>query len=306
MKKAFKIILFLVVLFAIVLGAAFYYADSIILSAVNKYAPRITQTNVHLGKVSTSLLNTNATLEDLVVGNPEGFNSSTILKLGKVHVDAKRDTLTSETVVINEIDISDVLVTYEFIGTRTNLGTLSDNIASYTAPKTTAGAVPAQANKNAEAAPKKEKRVVIKNLAIRNAKVQIATSVAGLHKSASVTLDLPDIVLHDIGGDGKPMTVSQTIMYVLQIFSLNTIEAISKSAYKGLINVSQAALDISKGAIHLTGKAATTVINTVGTVGEGAVHLTGEAVGTVLDTVGAVGEMGKGIGKSIGNELFGK
>lgn len=290
-------------------------------TAVNKYGPDVTQTTVRLGGVSSSLINTSIKLKDLTVGNPKGFSAPNALTLGSVSADADRDSLFTDTIIINSIDISDIGVTYELAGKVSNLTVLSENISHYMSSGKNKTPRPEQ--QDGKTAQKPAKKVIIKKLIIRNAVVNIASSVYLTGKTVSAAIRLPDITLENIG-DGGTMTYSQLAAYILNLISMNTIEALGKTVYKDVLFISENALNMTKAvagaAIGVTGDVLNAAKDiTVGTVGVaadvavGTVHtVTDAAAGTARavkdvagETAGAVKDVGESVGKSL-KGLFGE
>lgn len=300
------------------MAAGLYYIDSIVTAAVNKYGPGVTQTTVRLGGVSSSLINTTIELSGLAIGNPKGFSASNALTIGSISADADRDSLFTDTITINSIDVSDIGVMYELAGKTSNLTVLSENISHYMSSM----------NKNKTSQPKKKaddaaqkppKKVIIKKLTIRNAVVNIASSVFLTDKTVSTSIRLPDITLENIG-DGGAMTYSQVAAYILNLISMNTIEALGKTVYKDVLFISENALHMTKAvagaAIDVTGDVLNAAKDiTAGTVGiaadvaAGTVNtVTDAAAGTakaVKDVAGETAGAVKNVGESVGNSIKG-
>lgn len=232
--------------------------------------------------------------------------------------DADRDSLFTDTIIINSIDISDIGVTYELAGKTSNLTVLSENIAHYmsSADKHKAAA---PAKNTGDEPQKPAKKVIIKKLTIRNAVVNIASSVFLTDKTVSAAIRLPDITLENIGDGGK-MTYSQLAAYILNLISMNTIEALGKTVYKDVLFISENALNMTKAvaktAINVTGGVLNVAKDiTVGTVGVaadvavGTVNtVTDAAVGTakaVRDVAGETAGAVKDVGESVGNSIKG-
>lgn len=280
MKKILKTAAWFLAVVIVLLGAGLYYFDAILKDTVNKYGPEVTRTEVRLENVSTSLVNTSVVLENLDIGSPKGFSEPHVLTLGRIAVDVDRDSLFTDTIIINSIDISDVNVIYELVGKKSNLAVLSENISSYfrKEPRT-------DSPKASEPAGKGEpgKKVVIRRLSVRNAEVGLAASIASLtNQKLSTTVRLPDLTLTNIGDNGG-MTYAEAAAYILNLISMNSVEALSKTALKGVLYISENALKLTKSAANTALGAAAAAFETTTEIAKG-------TIGTALDiTAGTIG-----------------
>ena len=66
----------------------------------------------------------------LHVGNPEGFKTAGLFDLGAVSVDVDNSTLLSDVIVIKEISIDGLALTYEQGLRGSNLGALIDQLSA--------------------------------------------------------------------------------------------------------------------------------------------------------------------------------
>ena len=239
MKGIFKFFAWLLLILAVVIVVVVLSLDFIVKYTVNNYGDKVTKTEVTLGGVSTSLLNLDAELRDFIVGSPEGFASPNMFKMGRIAVDVDSSTIMSDTIIVNRVDISDVLVTYEVAGGRSNLTALMENL---TGGKTSSTPV-------AQPAEKKEstRKVIIRELNIRNAQVALAANM-GLPSGspAGMTISLPDITVHNIGEEKKSTSIEETIASILEIFTTHTIKGVANSAFNGITDAGKGAINTIK------------------------------------------------------------
>lgn len=162
-------------------------------TAVNKYGPNITQTEVKLSEVDVSLFSGEATLKNFLLGNPQGFNTPQAMTVKKVHVNVDEDSIFKDPVVIDKIEVLAPHINYELKGKTDNFRSLMNNI------KETTGAQKAPAEKK-EPAPaegeKPKKNILIKEFVLKDGQVALA---ATLIKDQTVTAAMPDLRLTDIG-----------------------------------------------------------------------------------------------------------
>lgn len=252
-----KLFIYALVLLILLLGIGVFYIDSIIKTAVNELGPKVTQTSVHLNDFSTSLIDTKIVLRGLQIGNPKGFNRPYALKLGFVNVQADRDSLFSDVIIIENVTLSDIDVTYELSGKISNLAVLNENISHYISAADKERPPEKIADKKQSG---KSKKVIIKNLSVTNSKVNLSASLTPGGKSLSTTIDLPDLHLQNLGNGKNPMTVEQAAAYILNLISLNSLDTLAKSAYKNVLNVSRETIEQTKQAAEkLTERAKETV-----------------------------------------------
>src|SRR6056297_2637988 len=93
-------------------------------TAVNKYGPNITQTEVKLSEVDVSLFSGEATLKNFLLGNPQGFNTPQAMTVKKVHVNVDEDSIFKDPVVIDKIEVLAPHINYELKGKTDNYRSL--------------------------------------------------------------------------------------------------------------------------------------------------------------------------------------
>lgn len=231
MKKILKVFLYLFIFLVVLLGAAFFLRDTIIQYAANRYGPDVVKTRFILSRVETSFMPMVVSGSGIVIGNPQGFSASDLFKLGGVYVSVDEGSLLTDTIIINNIAISNVTVLYELSGAKSNISALLDNM------KGNAASSKASASKSLDG---KGKKVIIKNLTVSGAEVKFAAGLQG--KTASGTLKLPDLKLQNIGGANTRLTFEEGASEIIQAFSAHTMKAISTSAFKDALHVSDKAL----------------------------------------------------------------
>jgi hypothetical protein len=227
---------------------------AIIVAAVEHYGSQTTGTKVTLKDADVSGTTGEGTLRGLVIGNPQGFGTPSALRLGEVKLRLDiASALQSDTVLIHEIGITAPEITYE-IGPQgaDNISVIRRSVEGKAASDKSTSRKPAggPAAKPESAKKDGEKKLIIENVYIRDAKVVAAASmVAG----RSVAATLPPIQLRDIGkakGGVTPAEATQEIMAVLS----RQVQA----------EVSKMGLEQLKG---LAGSGATDLLNKAGAGG---------------------------------------
>src|SRR2546430_3191430 len=201
------------------------WLGTLIKTGVEQVGPTVTRTSVTLKNVDIGLLAGRAQLEGLAVGNPQGFQAPTALKVETARVRIKWGTVLSDRVVIEEITIDGPEVTYEGMLAKSNFGTILDNVQSFSSsgPSPKRGGVPAQPARSAE------KKILIKELNLTNGRVAVwmGTGVLG---DQSLSVALPDIHLEDIGQDSGGGAVAEAVSGVLGALEQATGQAVAGAA----------------------------------------------------------------------------
>ena len=185
--------------------------NRIVRVAVEKGSTQQLQIPTTLGGASVGLLSGDVSLKDYVVASPEGFSAPHMLKLGSLSVDTSYGKVFGEPVAIDSIVIDKPQLTLEFKGTKSNLKTLADKLASGTGGDQT----PTDGNA-------KPMKLIIDNLAVNGAQVVIMSDLLG---GKSYTIDVPAIQLQAIGNADGNRNGEEVGKVVSQIVSRLTIEA---------------------------------------------------------------------------------
>jgi hypothetical protein len=190
MKKFLIIIGVIVVLMIIVLVIGISNLGPIIKTAVNTYGPKITQTEVHVADVSVSLLSGEANLKNFLLGNPQGFTAQEAIRVGSISVNVDEKSLTTDTIVIDAIEVVKPIITYEKMGGTDNFKSLLDNI-NRSSSRETAPDTPQEEGPG--------KKLIIRDFIIKEGTVNLAmTSRVG---GKTVSAQLSELHLKNIGGD---------------------------------------------------------------------------------------------------------
>lgn len=183
----------------------------LIKAAVEKYGPPITKTEVRLGSADISILSGSGSLENFFLGNPQGFTMPSALECGTIRVSVETDSLTSDTIVIDEIYVDGPVISYEQKGSTDNFQTIVNNIK-----KTVAGEKKADSGGEEQQATEtgSEKKIVINNFIVKNGKINVGGSLLKLFGDKGVGIDMPDIHMKDIGKD-KETTPAEAFSQIL-------------------------------------------------------------------------------------------
>lgn len=227
-------VLVLLVIIAVVVIAS--QAGSLIKDGVERYGPDITGTPVTLSGVDVSLLSGNASINNLVIGNPAGFKSREAFRVGEVSVKLDINSLFSEQIRIEKILIDGAELTYEQVNKRSNIDALKSNVEKNTG---TGGGGSASSAQGSDASPV---QLVIDDVYINNTKVNVSARLLNKEEQRSVTI--PDIHLKDLGKGGSDGSVAAIVDEVVRLVTKEATRAVVDELGKQKI---QEAIDQKKG-----------------------------------------------------------
>ncbi len=213
MKKKVMIIIGGVVIIIVgLLVAVLLNLGSVIKIVVNTYGPGITKTEVRLSDVDISLLSAQAEIRGFYLGNPGTFKSPKALSVESIYIDVDEKSLTSDPIIIEKIEVIAPEITYEKRGGTDNFQTILNNIKE----RTEAGKESeAKTEKTGEGAKSEGKKIVIRDVIIRDGRITLATAVLG---GSEITVPLPNIHLTNIGqgaGGTSPAEAAKEIFAAL-------------------------------------------------------------------------------------------
>jgi len=158
----------------------------IVRKALLTWGPELTGTDIQVEDIDISLFRGDLKVTKLVIGNPEGYKTPSILEIEEMHV--KMDTMSvfSDVIHIQLIEIKSPQITYEVGLGNSNVGTLLDRLT--------------KAEEAEEQQPEESeeggKRVVIDKVNVEDGSIHLAAKITGGH---ALPIPLPDIHLSDIG-----------------------------------------------------------------------------------------------------------
>ncbi len=262
-----------IVLVVLVAGVALFLGP-IIKTSVKTIGPQVAGVEMTLEKASVNLLTGNVKLKGLIIGNPEGFKTPSLMELGQFVLDLDMGSLLTDTIVIKKIHIDSPQITYEQALRSSNFSALLKNLE----PDEKA---PAEEPEEKVATEKKApaKKVVIEDFLFENGKVNVSITLAG---GQQLTVPLATIHLENIGKASDGASITEVIN---EVFG-----AISKSVASAVAASGDLAGDALKGASDLIGDA---------------LKGTGDLIKDPSKSVDAVKDAGSALKKGLGG-LLGK
>lgn len=229
-------ILILIIVIALAIGVS--NLGPIIKKAVNSYGPQITKTHVYVDDVGVSLLSGEAKLKEFALGNPQGFASPEAISVGSIYINIDEKSLTNDTIVIETIKVIKPVISYEKKSGTDNFTTIMKNMSKE------GPADPAPAEPEAK---RGGKTIAIRDLVIKDGTVNLA--VSGPAGSRTVSAQLPDIHLKDLGGD-KGTEPAEVTRLILAAIYKNVGSPIVTDALKKSSEVVNEALDKAREDVH--------------------------------------------------------
>ncbi|MBN1830773.1 MAG: AsmA family protein [Deltaproteobacteria bacterium] len=224
MKKWILICLCLIVIvIAVILFLGLSNLGPIVTNAVNTYGPDITKTEVRLQGADISIFSATVDLRDLYLGNPKGFKSPKAMSVGSIRVNVDESTITDDTIIIDSIQVLAPEIVYEKIGNTDNFKAILNNVKkSAKMPEKPAGEESDERNGG--------KKLLIRDLIVKDGKVNLSVAMLGAEKSISAAL--PDIHMTDLGKEKEGATPAQIFERVLAFL----YEQITSSAVSDILN----------------------------------------------------------------------
>lgn len=216
-----SIFLVLVVVIAL-LGIGAYYLSSnmngMVANLIETQGSAATQTVVGVGSVDIQLADATASLSGLNVANPEGFAGDAI-ELGGFSATLDPRTLTDDVIIVKNITVDGARINVLQQGTRNNLRELLANLQS-------------QAGESNAPADSSGKKVIIERFTLSGASASV--SLPQLDEMREV--ELPSIVLTDIGRATNGATGAQVAQQLLKPVMEAAISSATAGAIKGKIS----------------------------------------------------------------------
>ena len=284
MKKALKIAAGILVVLALAFLVLELSLDKMVLKGVNAAGPAALGVPVALEDVDISLVRGKASLKNLHIGNPEGYKTDGLFDLGSISVDVDNSTLLSDTIVVREIAIEGLALTFEKGLLDNNLNALLDQLS---AGQEEAAGKEANAKEEKTGKEKKPaKKVVIEKLSISGSKMNFSiTGAAALTGGGAIPIPLPPITLTDLGKEKEGMTPVEAVQSVLKAILGAAGTAIAgagdllgdagKAVGEGALAVGEGAVDAGKAVVDGTVDAGKAVVG--GTVDAGKAVVDGAA-----------------------------
>jgi hypothetical protein len=207
-------------LIVIVVAAVIYVLsslDSIVADAIQKYGSQVTQTPVSVSSLSIDLQAGAAGIQQLSIGNPDGFSAPNIFTLGGISTKLDVASIGKDPIVIEQVVINKPDVYYEINKAgESNIKALQKNIT-----QATGGGGKTAADTSESSGPK----VVIRKLVIEGGKIDARVAALG---DKTHSAKLPRIQLNNIGEKSGGATGAEIASQITSAIIAETGPAIAK------------------------------------------------------------------------------
>lgn len=187
--------------------------DGIVKSNIEESGTELFQTEVNVGNVNISLFDGSGEIYDLSVANPEDFSDEPAIEMGEIRIKVDLMSLLSDTIHVEEVNITNADLFFEQQGVGINLRKL---------------------NQNMDLAEDEEGSVmVIDHLLVDGATVRVSSTIER-ERTAEATLE--SFELNGIGRQGNN-TVKQSMQQIMDPLLERAIqEAVSRGLLEQLEN----------------------------------------------------------------------
>ena len=225
MKKIIiRVVLVLVILLVLVVVGCFVFLGAIVTKGVNTVGPVITKTDVKLGSATVSILSGSATLNDLFVGNPQGYKTESAIKAGKIAVSLQPMSIFGDKIIVKSVNVKSPDITVEGGITKNNLTAILDNTQGSADQAESKKAAPESQKKAPE--DKAARKLEVDEFVISGAKVHYNGTLTG---GKTMTLPIPDIHLSNLGTGPDGITAADLTKQVMNAITAEVIPALTKS-----------------------------------------------------------------------------
>lgn len=253
MKKALKVLAWIVVILVVLAAILVVCLDKVIETSFNQVLPKVLGVETRLDDATVHLWKGYTSLNGIHVGNPEGFKTDGLFDLDEVRVDIDMSSLAgSGPIVVNEVFVKGMKVTYEQGLLGNNIGALLDNL-----PKSEKAEKKDEEKEEEE--PGEARPVIIEKLDIVDCSVDLSVTLA---QGGAMNFALPEIHLADLGKENGGVSASDIVGIVVESI-LNLVKGTVAGAGKLVAGTAGMAADgvvAAGGAIADGASAATDAI----------------------------------------------
>jgi uncharacterized protein involved in outer membrane biogenesis len=249
MKKALKRIgIGICVLLVLLLVGVSLFGGAMVKAAVNGLGPVVLGVPVTLEKATFRPLSGKIRLTKLHVGNPKDFKTPALFDLDDVEISLNPRSLFSNTIVLHKVNVVAPHITYEVSLLGSNIGALEKQLGGAKKPEEKGG-----------------KKVIIEELTVTDAQVNVSITAAGGH---AVPVKIGKIEVKDVGKEQGGVTFADATLIIVSTIIGNIDNAAKGTG--GLVGSGASAV----GGVLTNG--ASSIISGVGSLLGGGEKKTGE------------------------------
>jgi hypothetical protein len=188
--------------------------DHVVKRAIEGYLPDILGAAVELDEVRLAPADGAGTLRGLRIGNPAGFRAPHAATAGTIALAVDPASVMKDVVLVRRIAVERPSITYEPGAKGSNFEALQRNVARYL------GAGEAKGGR----------RLIVERLTIRGARVTYTPQVG--RGTATISFDLPDIQLRDVGKDRGGVAPGELAKMVVDALAARIAEVMARAAVR--------------------------------------------------------------------------
>jgi len=256
----------------VLLLLTYFSLGNIIKQSIQTVGSTVTKCNVSVKSVALQPIRGRLIIDDLVIGNPEGYKTESAFKLGRVLVKLQTSSLLSDKIIIDDVQIVGPAVTYELGLGESNLGKLQKNVEASMPSKD--DSKPAEEKKESDDS-KPGKKIQINHFIFKDGQIGFSATLA---QGKQASIPLPPIELNDIGKDKEVSTIEATATLLTETL---------------------------KGAISSVGTGVLSAGNAIGDGGKAAGKVAADSAKAAADSAKAAADSAKAAGKAV-TDTFGK
>lgn len=233
-----KILIGIVIIVALGAGGLYYLslnAGRVVKESVVEYVPPVIGADVQLANVDLDPSAGVASLNGMVIGNPEGFKSDHLFKMDQllVKMDVGIDNLSSDVIKIDEIRLEGADMIYEIGSNGNNVGKIQENIDKYISD------LGIEMSED-----ESEKKFIVDHVYVNGTNVKVASDLLG---GRGLGFPLPDLHLTDIGKKENGAVASDVMKQIFGAIS-GSVSKVAQSQMLGDVvgGVSDAAGNVVK------------------------------------------------------------
>ena len=266
-KVLLKIVVVIVVVLVVLVVAIQLFGGAVVKAGVEKAGSKAMKVPVSIDNISFSLFGGTVSINDLAVGNPDGYKIKNLLELGDLHVKADIKSFLSDTARIEYIKLDNMTVSIEQKGLTNNLQEVLKALpkSEKTEPEST------------------EKNLQIDTLEITGVKVKARLILLPGKGENAVELTLAPIKMTDLGSNDK-LSMAKLTGKILTAVAMGIAESGAGLLPEGLVGG---------------------ITDTLGQQGAAVVETTKELFDKSKDIGGDAVKSGKDIGEGVGDALKG-
>ena len=207
MKRVSRVFIGFVVVLLVLGVVGVVLADTLVRQGVERGGGEVTGTEVSLNGASVALLDGGLALDDLVIGNPDGYESEHFIDLGESSVAVNVRSLFDEEMRVSRVHLEGLDIELEQDGGSSNVREILDQAQGLRADDP-------EADEQDEGAAASEDdaggQVLVETLTLDDAHVTVRAGVAG--EEVAVDLRLDGVELRDVGSETQGSTVTADVL----------------------------------------------------------------------------------------------